>query len=460
MRSSCRCPIARALGVRFGDLVTSRSPVGRSSVLVGAVVSGRDVGALAAEPCRVRAAGICAGADRHGGARLALLRRAASRARRLRVERVAATASRQDAQRRRSRLRPALFAQAAMPNDQSTALFASISALVGFLLAFNAMLLMARERRGVIAELRMSRATASGESSRCCCSTRSCSASSASVCRDRARRSALAPCLPARRPATSRSRSRSATPARSSAEAVAARLRDRHRSPRPRDARARSIAAFRAATMDAVDEDARPSRPREAAAVRSRWAAIGLLGLATAIVVLSPRRGRARRRRGADRLDAGAAAGVLAGTLHVLDRAAPAGRERRAADRGWRAAVARQPLRGDRRDRGDRRVRQHGDRERAPRPPARARHGLARAERSHRPVGVRRGTANALATVPFPPTALATIATAPHVAAVDALSRRPARRRRPAGLGDRRRRATPTGSCRRTRSSMAIARTR
>lgn len=49
-----------------------------------------------------------------------------------------------------------VFAQLAMPNDSSTSLFAGISALVGFLFAFNAMLVMARERRGLIAEMRMS----------------------------------------------------------------------------------------------------------------------------------------------------------------------------------------------------------------------------------------------------------------------------------------------------------------
>lgn len=49
-----------------------------------------------------------------------------------------------------------VFAQLAMPNDNSTSLFAGISALVGFLFAFNAMLVMARERRGLIAEMRMS----------------------------------------------------------------------------------------------------------------------------------------------------------------------------------------------------------------------------------------------------------------------------------------------------------------
>lgn len=49
-----------------------------------------------------------------------------------------------------------LFDQAAVPLDRTTALFSSISGLVGFLFAFNAMLLMARERRAVIAELRLS----------------------------------------------------------------------------------------------------------------------------------------------------------------------------------------------------------------------------------------------------------------------------------------------------------------
>jgi len=49
-----------------------------------------------------------------------------------------------------------VFRQLAMPNDSSTSLFAGISALVGFLFAFNAMLVMARERRGLIAEMRLS----------------------------------------------------------------------------------------------------------------------------------------------------------------------------------------------------------------------------------------------------------------------------------------------------------------
>ena len=47
-----------------------------------------------------------------------------------------------------------LFAKAASASNQSTALFAVISALVGFLFAFNAMLLTVPQRRRLIAELR------------------------------------------------------------------------------------------------------------------------------------------------------------------------------------------------------------------------------------------------------------------------------------------------------------------
>jgi putative ABC transport system permease protein len=58
-----------------------------------------------------------------------------------------------------------VFAQAAAPNDQSTGLFAAISAFVGFLFAFNALLLVAGQRRELIAELRrlgLSRRTIAG----------------------------------------------------------------------------------------------------------------------------------------------------------------------------------------------------------------------------------------------------------------------------------------------------------
>lgn len=47
------------------------------------------------------------------------------------------------------------FANAAKPTNQSTALFAAISALVGFLFAYNAMLLTVPARRALIADLRL-----------------------------------------------------------------------------------------------------------------------------------------------------------------------------------------------------------------------------------------------------------------------------------------------------------------
>jgi putative ABC transport system permease protein len=147
--------LAQSLGVHFGDQVTLQI-AGRSvSVPVAAVVSGRDVGPLADSPVVFAP---LAYAQELAGMRGRISRlyvvpqpgqtqRAEASLRRLAAGRL--TVGGADYDRR-------LFAQAAMPNDQSTALFASISALVGFLLAFNAMLLMARERRGVIAELRIS----------------------------------------------------------------------------------------------------------------------------------------------------------------------------------------------------------------------------------------------------------------------------------------------------------------
>ena len=47
-----------------------------------------------------------------------------------------------------------LFAKAATASNQSTALFSVISALVGFLFAFNAMLLTVPQRRRLVADLR------------------------------------------------------------------------------------------------------------------------------------------------------------------------------------------------------------------------------------------------------------------------------------------------------------------
>jgi putative ABC transport system permease protein len=147
--------IARALGVRFGEMLTLQVHGRTERVPVGATVGRSDVGLLADTPAVVAPLGygqaiaglegrvsrvfVLAEADREHAVETALRRVAAGRV---------------DVRPTDSDSR--LFARAALPNDQSTALFAGICALVGFLFAFNAMLLMARERRGVIAELRMS----------------------------------------------------------------------------------------------------------------------------------------------------------------------------------------------------------------------------------------------------------------------------------------------------------------
>jgi putative ABC transport system permease protein len=148
-------PIGSALGVHFGESVVLQVRGREVEVPVGALVGRRDVGVLADVPAVVmpldygqqiagmegRVSRIVVHADpaRVGAVEAALRRIAAGR--------IDVRGTDSDAR---------VFAQAALPNDQSTALFAGISAMVGFLFAFNAMLLMARERRRLIAELRMS----------------------------------------------------------------------------------------------------------------------------------------------------------------------------------------------------------------------------------------------------------------------------------------------------------------
>jgi putative ABC transport system permease protein len=148
-------PLARALGVHFGNSVTLQVRGRSVDAPVGAIVDSNDVGPLADSPTIVSS--LLYGQD------LSAMQGRISRilvvARPGRVEEARAALQRIAGDR--LDIRPAdadarLFAQAATPNNQSTSLFAAISALVGFLFAFNALLLLARERRAVIAELRMS----------------------------------------------------------------------------------------------------------------------------------------------------------------------------------------------------------------------------------------------------------------------------------------------------------------
>jgi len=146
--------VARPLGVQFGQDVTVQIDGRTRLAPVGAVVNNDDVGPLADAPAIV--------APLTFGQRLAGMQGRVSRvfvraqpARAQAVERrlQALAAGRVDVRSADSEAR--LFAQAAFPANQSATLFAGISALVGFLFALNAMLLMARDRREMISELRL-----------------------------------------------------------------------------------------------------------------------------------------------------------------------------------------------------------------------------------------------------------------------------------------------------------------
>ncbi|MBS1869432.1 MAG: hypothetical protein JSS99_07185 [Actinobacteria bacterium] len=145
--------VADAVGARFGGSATLDVKGRAKQVSIGAIVNQADVGdlseitgvllpfAYAQELTglegRVSRAYVAARPGREEAVE-ALLRRVA--AGRLDVRPVDFDAR--------------VFAQAAAPNDQSTGLFAAISAFVGFLFAFNALLLVAGQRRELIAELR------------------------------------------------------------------------------------------------------------------------------------------------------------------------------------------------------------------------------------------------------------------------------------------------------------------
>lgn len=147
-------PIAREIGASSLQLV--RLQVGASAVpaLLGITLQSSDIGALAYSPVALAP---LAYAQRLTGMR--------GRISRIFVEpRNGQDAAVRSALRRlaagRLNVEPAsyeatLFDSAATPENQSTSLFAAISALVGFMFAFNAMLLTVPARRALINDLRL-----------------------------------------------------------------------------------------------------------------------------------------------------------------------------------------------------------------------------------------------------------------------------------------------------------------
>jgi putative ABC transport system permease protein len=147
-------PLGRAIGVnRFGQEVTLWLGGRRAGAPLYEELSSRQIGALAATPVAL--------APLFYAQELAGLEGRVSRI-------LVAPAPRAEAQVRAALERLAagglnvepigydqeLFAKAASASNQSAVLFAAISALVGFLFAFNAMLLTVPQRRRLVAELR------------------------------------------------------------------------------------------------------------------------------------------------------------------------------------------------------------------------------------------------------------------------------------------------------------------
>jgi putative ABC transport system permease protein len=146
--------VARTIGA--GSLQTVKLRVGAKllTAFVGAELTAGEIGALAHSPVAVAPLAYSqqiTGMPRRITSVFVLPRPGAAHEVRVGLIRLAAG---------RLNVQPAdfeatLFRNAALPTTESTELFAALSALVGFLFAFNAMLLTVPRRRGQVADLRL-----------------------------------------------------------------------------------------------------------------------------------------------------------------------------------------------------------------------------------------------------------------------------------------------------------------
>jgi putative ABC transport system permease protein len=145
--------VAHAVGVGVGDTATLQIS-GRAVRVPGVATLTRDqFGTLADTPIVVsflRSGQVWAGMP----GRVSRVYVRARPGREQQVERLLQRVAAGRADVRRVDFDEHVFAQAALPNDQSTGLFAAISAAVGFLFAFTALLLIAQQRRELVAALR------------------------------------------------------------------------------------------------------------------------------------------------------------------------------------------------------------------------------------------------------------------------------------------------------------------
>jgi putative ABC transport system permease protein len=147
-------PLARKIGVvRFGEEVTFEVAGHAVRAPLYSELREKQIGALIASPVAIAPLSYAQEMTGLAGrvSRILVQPAAGAEARvRAALERLAAGRVNVESANYDDRL----FAKAAAASDQSTALFSVISALVGFLFAFNAMLLTVPQRRRLIADLR------------------------------------------------------------------------------------------------------------------------------------------------------------------------------------------------------------------------------------------------------------------------------------------------------------------
>jgi putative ABC transport system permease protein len=146
--------VAKATGIRRGERITVLAFGAAHVVRVGGVLGEDQYGTLAASPLAVTSLSVAQRITALPGrvTQLYVEPRPGSDSR-VRAELMRVAGPGVDVESADHEL--ALLQHAARPNNQSTALFAAISVMVGFLLALNAMLLTVPERRRFVADLRM-----------------------------------------------------------------------------------------------------------------------------------------------------------------------------------------------------------------------------------------------------------------------------------------------------------------
>lgn len=147
-------PVAQQIGASSLEYVSVQSGAKTTRVLLGATLQEGDIGALVHSPVLLAPLAYAQQITGMAGriSRIFVLpkpgdeRQVRARLLKLASGRLNVEPATYDAK---------LFGNAAAPTNEATALFALISALVGFLFAFNAMLLTVPSRRAVIADLRI-----------------------------------------------------------------------------------------------------------------------------------------------------------------------------------------------------------------------------------------------------------------------------------------------------------------